>query len=155
MQTVTWSSSEISLRDYVNIIKRRRLVIVLASLVIFGVGAVSNYLTKPVYRSNTRMLVDAAPNSYGPYSGDPLLSQFFMQSNVGDINTQIEVIKSEGVMAAAYRESGVPAGSVGLSVYQAGQTSVLDIAAESQNADSARRLLDALPRVYVKNITWN
>ncbi len=155
MQTVTWSSSEISLRDYVNIIKRRRLVIILAALVIFGVGAVSTYLTKPVYRSVTRMLVDAAPNRYGPYQGDPLLSQFFMQSNVGDISTQIEVIKSEGVLAAAFRESGVPAGSVSVSVAQAGQTSVLDIAAESTNADSARRFLDALPRVYVKNITWN
>jgi len=32
---------------------------------------------------------------------------------------------------------------------------VLDIAAEAQNPDSARRLLDALPRVYVKNVTWN
>jgi capsular exopolysaccharide synthesis family protein len=156
MQTVTWSSSEISLRDYVNIVKRRRLVIVLASLVIFGIGAVSNYMTRPVYRSSTRMLVDVAPQgSYGPYSGDPVLSQFFMQGNVGDINTQIEIIKSEGVMAAAYRESGVPAGSVSLSVGQASQTSVLDIAADSQNADAARRLLDALPRVYVKNITWN
>ncbi len=156
MQTVTWSSSEISLRDYVNIIKRRRLIIVLAALVIFGVGAVSTYLTKPVYRSVTRMLVDASPDRYGTsYSTDPLLSQFFMQSNVGDISTQIEVIKSEGVLSAAYRESGVPPGSVSVSVSQAGVTSVLDIAAESQNADSARRFLDALPRVYVKNITWN
>ncbi|NLI00342.1 MAG: polysaccharide biosynthesis tyrosine autokinase [Chthonomonadales bacterium] len=155
MQTVTWSSSEISLRDYVNIIKRRRLVIILAALVIFAVGAVSTYLTQPVYRSTTRMLVDAGNRQYSPYAGDPLLSQFFMQSNVGDINTQIEIIKSEGVMAAAYRESGVPPGSVSIMVGQAGQTSVLDIAAESTNPDSARRLLDALPRVYVKNITWN
>jgi capsular exopolysaccharide synthesis family protein len=155
MQTVTWSSSEISLRDYINIIKRRRFVIIISSLLVFAVGAISNFMTSPVYRSTTRMLVDAAPNRFGAYSQDPLLSQFFTQSNVGDIETQIEIIRSEGVLAAAYRESGVPPGSVAVSVSQAGMTAVLDIAAESQNADAARRFLDALPRVYVKNITWN
>lgn len=155
MQTVTWASSEISLRDYISILKRRRLVIVIAALVIFAVGALTTFRTQPVYRSTTRMLVDVNSRGYGPYSGDPLLSQFFIQSNVGDIDTQVEVIRSEGVMTAAYKEAGVPPGSISLSVAQAGQTSVLDISADSQNADAARRFLDALPRVYVKNVTWN
>lgn len=155
MQTSSWASSEISLRDYINILRRRRLIIVVAALIIFGVGAVTTYRMAPVYRSTTRMLVDVNSRGYGPYSGDPLLSQFFIQSNVGDVSTQIEVLRSEGVMTAAYKESGVAPGTVTLSVSQAAQTAVLDIAAESQNADSARRFLDALPRVYIKNVTWN
>lgn len=153
--TTTWASTEISLRDYLNILRRRKFVIVVTALVIFAIGAIVTLRTQPVYRSTTRMLVDTAPTGYGPYAGDPVLSQFFMQSNVGSIDTQIEVIRSEGVMTAAYKESGVPPGTVTLYVTQAGQTNVLDVAAESENPDAARRFLDVLPRVYVKNVTWN
>lgn len=155
MQTTTWASSEISLRDYLNIIRRRKLVILAAAVVIFAIGAIVTFRSRPVYRSVTRILVDTGSRAYSPYMSDPLISQFFVQSNVAGIDTQIEILRSEGVMTATYRESGVPPGTVSLSVSQAGQTNVLDVAAESENPDFARKFLEALPKVYVKNVTWN
>lgn len=155
MQTTTWATSEISVRDYINIIRRRRLVIVVTTLIVFGIGAFVTWRTPPTYRTVTRILVDTGQPGYAPYMMDPLIGQFFVQSSAASIETQIEVLRSEGVISATYRESGVTPGSVNLAVSQAGATNVLDLTAESSNADAARRFLDALPRVYVKNVTWN
>jgi len=151
----TWASSEISIRDYLNIVRRRKLVIVITALVVFAVGAVVTFRTPPTYRSTTRLLLDTGPPGFAQYMGDPMLSQFFVQSNAADIDTQMEVLQSEGVLSATYREAGVTPGSVNLIVSQAGTTNVLDVAAESTNPEAARRFLDALPRVYIKNVTWN
>src|SRR5579862_4335522 len=148
-------SPDMSLRDYVDVFRRRRAIIIQTFVVVAVVGLLVTFLTKPLYRTGSRILVEG--KSYYVTQFDPTnpLGNLFTADSGHEVDTQIEVLQGEKVIADAYQASGVRPGTVSISAKQAGSTDVIDITAESNNRYSAQRVANALPAVYLNYVTGN
>ena len=64
--------SEISLRDYIDLLRRRKAIVIQTFVVVFVVGAIVTFLSKPVYHTGTRILVEGKSATLGAsYSQTP------------------------------------------------------------------------------------
>ena len=153
MESNNSNVAEISLRDYIDLLRRRKAIVIQTFVVVFVIGAIVTFMPKPQYRTSARILVEGKSNTvaaYGP--GDPL-SGFSVQDAGHDITTQIEILQGSELMQKAYEEAGVPPGSVALDVKQINNTDVIELTAQSGSADFATRFARALPAAYMRFFT--
>src|SRR5438874_9776853 len=92
-------SLEISLRDYVDLLRRRQVVIIQMTVLALSVGVILSLTGKPFYRAGARMLVEGKSYAVGQYDTGNPLSGLFMQDSGHDIMTQMEVLQGEKVTA--------------------------------------------------------
>ena len=124
------------------------------TLVVLGVGVVVNLVSKPVYRSGCKMLLESANlTGSGPTSGEelPLITSL----PAHNIATQVEVLKGQKVLSDAFRDADVPPGEVTLSVHQLENTDVVEIAFDSPMPTYAERMAKALPNTYLNYVNGN
>src|SRR3954470_532402 len=103
---------EVSIRDYVDMLRRRKAIVIQTFVVVFVIGAVVTFMSKPVYRTSTRILVEGNGSGVSTNgSGDPL--QGFQNREVThDVLTQLEILQGAELMRQAYVDAGVPPGTV-------------------------------------------
>src|SRR2546426_8408061 len=146
---------EISLRDYVDLLRRRKAIIIQTFVVALAVGVVVSLMAKPRYRTGARILVEGKSYSVGQYDSSNPLAGLFMQDSGHDILTQIEVLQGDKVVADTYQAAGVPPGTVAFSVKRVGETDIIDIGADSLIPDNAERFAKALPTTYRQYVMGN
>ena len=149
------SGSEVTMRDYVDMLRRRRAIIIQTFCVVFVVGIIVTFMTKPLYRTTTRILVEGksvfvSSSIQAIHSGtcSPRMPAIASMS-------QLEVLEGEQVLNDAYKEAGVKPGTVKIQAKQSGNTDVIEITAESNNQDAAKQVADALPKVYLNYVLGN
>ncbi|MCC6730890.1 MAG: polysaccharide biosynthesis tyrosine autokinase [Chthonomonadales bacterium] len=145
-------AQDVTLRDYLDLLRRRKAIIVQTFVVVFVVGAVVTFLTKPIYRSTTRILVEGKSLKLAQYNANDPLSGLFTDNAGHDVATQLEVIQSDAVMKNAFETLSIPRESVDVKVRQVDDTDVIEIAADSTSANRAERVAKELPRTYLKAI---
>jgi capsular exopolysaccharide synthesis family protein len=148
-------SGEISLHDLIEILRRRKMVILQVVLVVVTVGALLTFLTKPTYRAMTRLLVEGKALAITQIDGKDPLSALFTAPAGYDVATQMEVLLSEKVVDEAYKRAGVNARQVKVSAKQVNDTNVIELRVDSQQPDFAIKLAQTLPDTYLKYITGN
>jgi len=147
--------AEISLRDYIDLLRRRKAILIQTFVVVFVIGAIVTYMAKPVFRTSARILVEGKSNAIAAYApGDPL-SAISMLDQGHDVATQLEILQGSELMQKAFQDSGVPPGSVALDVKEVGNTDVIELTAQSGNPDYAARFANTLPTTYMKFFTRN
>lgn len=146
--------NEVSLRDYVDILRRRKAIVIQTFVVVFAVGAIATFLAKPVYRTNARILVEGKVIALSQSNtNDPL--NVITPDPGHDVATQIEILQGEDLLKQAYAKSGIPDGSVHLEVKQVGSTDVIELIVESIEAKKATQFALVLPETYLKFFTGN
>jgi len=154
MEEKTPNSSDVSLTDYVDMFRRRKGVIVQTFLLVFLIGTIVTFLSKPVYRATARILVEGKALTIGTVGGGDFLNQ--LQPPVShDIGTQIEILQGAKVLKKAYETANVPPGQVKLEVKELASTDVIDITADSNNAKYAERFAATLPETFRVFLTGN
>ncbi len=56
------SPQQIHLSDYLNIIKRRKWVVIIIFLVIVSIVTIKTFRTKPIYKATTKIIIERTPS---------------------------------------------------------------------------------------------
>jgi capsular exopolysaccharide synthesis family protein len=150
-------ASDISLQEFMDVLRRRKVVILQTFIVIVVVGVLIGVLTKPVYRATTDILVEGKSLAISSYNTDDPVSDVFMPNTGYDVPTQIEVLQSDQVLEDAHKVAGIPFNRladkntrlVKLTVKQVADTNVIEITCDSNNPQYAEKLAEALPKTYL------
>lgn len=137
---------EQSLRDYVNLLLRRKTAVLVTFVMACSVGVVYTVLSKPVYRSSVRVVVKVDKGGFGGMQGAELLG--LALSPTRDVQTQIEVLQGKVVFQEALDRTGIQSSSVTLTATQVGETDAIEIVVQSGRPLDAERFGAIVPDVY-------
>lgn len=143
-----------SLRDFFEILRRRKLIAFNAFLLVAILGIVSTLMTKPVFSTGLRLLVEGRSNAVAINNSSDPLSSVFQPPPGREVDTQIEILRSSGVINQVYKEAGLNPGAVGVAVRRVDTTDVIEIAVTSGDRAAADSFAATLPKVY-ENLTRN
>ncbi|MBM3494046.1 MAG: polysaccharide biosynthesis tyrosine autokinase, partial [Armatimonadetes bacterium] len=140
------TEQELSLRDYVNVLIRRRASVVITFLAVCALGAGYTYFSRPMYRASFRIVVR---NEKSARRGIDLpLEELFNINSSRDVQTQMQVLQGSKLRESVLEAAKLEAGAARLSVQQIGDTDVLELSVDSRNRSHAVRFAAALPDVY-------
>ena len=148
-------ATEMSLRDYIDLLRRRKAIILQTFMVVFVLGIAITFMAKPVYRTTARILVEGKSFNINSLDSNNPLSALFGSDTGHDINTQLEILMGDHVLADAYKDADVPPGSSKLAVSEINGTDVIELTVESSTPTYAERLAKALPNTYLNYVTGN
>ncbi len=137
------ADDQLELRDYLAVIRRRKGVIALVTLLTVAAAVAYSLLQTPIYRASTEVLIQksASQNALNP------TQQQTPQAIEQEIQTEIQIIRSAMIEDAVREELGyVPE----VSVAAKGDTQVLAISATDTSAAAAARKANAYAEVYVE-----
>src|SRR5579859_2477626 len=146
---------ENALTAYVDILRRRRPIVVQTFIVVLAVGILVTFLTKPQYRTDSCILVESKAMVVNTQDPNNPLSNLFSTDAGHDVDTQLEVLQGAQVLSDTYREAGIPVNSVSLETKQSGTTDVIDITTYSGAREYAQKFANTLPTVYLRYVTGN
>jgi capsular exopolysaccharide synthesis family protein len=95
--------NQVDLRDYVRILRKHWLLIVLSTLIGVGGGAAASILTTPEYEATTRLYV-AIQTSESATAGDLAQGSSFAQQKV---RSYVEIVSSPRVLSPVIEELGL------------------------------------------------
>ncbi|MDQ3979443.1 MAG: polysaccharide biosynthesis tyrosine autokinase [Actinomycetota bacterium] len=125
------------LADYVAVVRRRKLVIIFVSLVVVGTAVGISMVQTPVYEGRARLRLEATQSPFDQ-SGLRLDPTF--------VQTEIQEIQSEPVREEVRKRIGVAPRVTALAV---GQTSVIEVRAESTNPGDAALITNTYAESYI------
>lgn len=146
---------EVSLRDYLDVLQRRKAIVIQTFVVVFVIGALVTFMSKPSYRTSTRILVEGKQQTVlmTGSQGDANIPVPTAPDTGHDVATQLELLAGGELMSKAFQEAGVPPGSATLQVSQVGTTDIIELIVTSSNAEHATRFARSLAPTYIKYFT--
>lgn len=134
-------AAEPDLRDYLQVLRRRKTVIVLSVVVVLGIALVLSYLQTPRYAATAKLLLKPRSNqsifgSNAQSSGDPARA----------VQTEIEVIGTEPVQDLVRKAIGT---APPVRVQPVGQTDLVTVRSESTDPKRAGLVANAYARAYI------
>ena len=143
------AAPSLSLRDFLQVLKRRKTIALLTFAAVLGAVATLTLLTKPQYRATAQLLLPSDSKTSDSTAGDllgPLYSPDTMQ-----IETQIQLLASPLILNQTYKEASVPPGTVSLSVTRVNTANVVELNGVSGSKPDLEKFLTTLPKVYRDN----
>ena len=137
----------LSLRDFMQILRRRKTVALLTFAAVVALVALNTFLTKPQYSSNASVLLEQSNNQPSVSDLSPI---FGKQANMG-VESQVQLLNSPLIINQVYQESQIPPGKVSANISQVGQSSKIDIVGVSTDPNYAHDFVAAVPKVYQDN----
>jgi polysaccharide biosynthesis transport protein len=135
------AAADPDLRDYLQVLRRRKFVIVLSVAVVFGVALAVSYLQTPRYAAAAKLLLKQ--RSSQSVFANP--SQGYVDP-VRSVQTEIEVIKTEPVQDIVRNKLG---SAPPVQVRSVGQTDLITIRAESTDAPRASLIANTYAAAYI------
>jgi non-specific protein-tyrosine kinase len=127
------------LRDYLAVLKRRRWIVISATVLVAGTALLLSFLQTPIYQGRARVLL---------LPGGSLFDSSFSQSvGQSEIQTEMQVLQSQPVLEAVRQKLGGALPRT--SVVAVGQTSVIEVRAESTGAGRAATVANAYADAYI------
>nr|MDQ6947500.1 Wzz/FepE/Etk N-terminal domain-containing protein [Actinomycetota bacterium] len=136
------AGNEFELRDYLRVLKRRKLPIILVLFFVVVIALAASYVQTPVYSATAQVLLQAPSTAFlfdptGGVTADPTRA----------VQDEILVIQSEPVRNAVRAQIGsapkVSAGPVG-------QTNAINVSAESKDPAEAAKVANAYVNAYIQ-----
>jgi len=143
--------TEVNLRDYLDVLRRRKAIMLQTFAVVLAVGILTTLLSRPVYEASAKLLVVASPPQVQMITQDNPLSQILNQTQPDSVATQIEVLQSAPFLERAHklatRKNGGPHGgnqdeSIRVAVVE--NTNVIRVTTQSRDPQYAADLANAI-----------
>jgi succinoglycan biosynthesis transport protein ExoP len=151
--------SEVNLRDYLDVLRRRKAIMLETFVVVLAVGIVVTMLSKPVYETGSKILVMSSTPSVNLLTAENPLAAVLVQAMPDSVPTQIEDMQSTPFMEDVYRRAGRPRGgdtqdqSVRIGVVEG--TNVIRVTVQSRDAKYAADLANAIVDLHKERSTKN
>jgi non-specific protein-tyrosine kinase len=135
------SGIELELRDYLRVLTRRKMVVILTVVVLVGISLLLSFLQEPVYQSTARLLLRSSA-SESPFDS----STGARVDAARTLATEIEVLKSEQVQAEVRSRLGA---APPVSARVLGETDIVTVSAQSTDPKRAADVANAYATAYV------
>src|SRR5262245_2460717 len=89
---------ELSIREYLIIIQRRKLVFVNGFVMVLAAGIVATALSKPVYMTHAKLLVPAGSSSVNLVDSNNPIAAMLASAQPDSVATQMQVLQSAPFM---------------------------------------------------------
>jgi len=139
-------SAGFSLPEYMAVLRRRRLIILQAFVLITVIGVVVTLMSKPVYQASAKMLIEGPSYNLNSVNTDNPLNGLFALGQQQTVDTQVEVLQSGPLRDAVTREVG-PAS---LTIAPIKDTNVIQVTSESGDPKTAAEAPNTLLRMYIE-----
>ncbi len=139
------SSRELTLRDYVRVIARRKWVLVIAVFATVAGAIALSAAQKAIYSAEAEMLVRTRPdttifNTDSQSFGDPVRA----------VQTEIKVLESEPVAQRVQKDLGLAVTPPSVKGAVQGATDVVSVSVRSGDPTTARIVADAYVQAYIE-----
>ncbi|MDQ4144935.1 MAG: polysaccharide biosynthesis tyrosine autokinase [Actinomycetota bacterium] len=128
-------TSGMQLRDYVSVLRRRRWILLLVTLLVVGSALVASLLQTPVYQARARLLLE---QSQSPFDVVPQWQPDFVE-------TEIQIVTSAPVQTEVRKRIG---SAPPISAIAVGTTSVVELRAESTSPQRAATIANTYAEAY-------
>ena len=99
---------EMSVAEYLAVLRRRRPTVVLTALAVLVVGCVATALMTPIYQAQAKLLVRAGAPQVSEVNTENPLADLLAMTEPETVDTQIEILRSQPFLEAAFRAAGYP-----------------------------------------------
>lgn len=140
--------SGLPLRQYGDIFRRRKWVVVETLIVSLIAGLLVTHFTKPVYRATAKLEVEDSAFSVESGDGSNPLSSLFALNQQQPVDTQLELLTEPALVDGVAKKVG----PVSLSADIVRQTNVIEVNGESSSPQAAARGANELIAQYIKQL---
>ena len=140
----------ISLREFLSVLQRRKVVISYTALSIIILGIAITLLTPPTYRATSSLLIQ--PNSLQLNSVDASnpLSDLFTAAPGYKIETQVRLLQSEDLVEKVKKKLSISArDSVDINAKAILETDIIEVSVDSGTAKTAKNIANELIDTYL------
>jgi capsular exopolysaccharide synthesis family protein len=137
------SPQAISLREYGDILRRRRAIILQTFVIVLVAGVLITLFQTPTYRSTSSLLVEPQTVVINQASSDPL-SELFQLNQQYSVMTQAQLLQSARIKNMVYKKVNFDLPRIKVEPIEG--TSIIQVTVEGENAqrvsDTANKLLE-------------
>jgi succinoglycan biosynthesis transport protein ExoP len=135
-------TTEMTLRDYGGVVRRRRWVVVAAVLLCTMTSVLLVALQTPIYSASSQVLVQ-------PRGQDGLFESQVVNLNDRAIQTEIQVIEGQSVRDRVQRDLGMETAPPTVNASAVEQTDVISLSVRDSNASNAATYANAYAEAYI------
>jgi len=150
---LTESPSEIGLRDYLEVLQRRKWIVIEVFIVLVGTVALGSFLQTPIYRATVALLVETEAPAFGRYSELPLVATALQVSRIQSVETHKRLITRRPLLTAVIEALGLEASAKKLekqiSVETFRDTDVFEIHVDDKDPVLAADIANSVADNYV------
>src|SRR5712691_4174914 len=150
--TAQLHAADVDLSDYLDIIRRRRWIIIQTFAVVTAIGLITTMMTTPIYRATAKLKVEAAPLTISTQNTENPLSSILSLEQPDSIETQMQMLQVEPFIQQVLKAAGVipragrPAPEIKVSNID--RTNVIVVQVESPSPLEARRIAQMMLELH-------
>jgi capsular exopolysaccharide synthesis family protein len=144
------SSSNVSLREYGDILRRRRAIILQTFVIVLVAGVLVTLFATNVYQARSRMLLEPTGFFINQVNTTDPLADLFLISQPYSVMTQVEMLQSAEIrerVAKSLNATNMPA----LSVKPIEGTSIIEISSEGSLPETVASAPNKLMEIFVED----
>ncbi|MFY8052933.1 MAG: GumC family protein, partial [Armatimonadaceae bacterium] len=150
VESVNETGQSLSLQEYGDMFRRRRLVIFQVFAFVLVVGVLITMVQAPTYRAVARLLVSPPSYVINNVSTDPLAALFQLSQQYSPL-TQVEMIQRSEIKDEVGRRLNAKSLPI-VSVDVVENTSIIEVTVEGDNPSLVRDTANTLVDVYTENV---
>ncbi len=139
----------LSLRDFIQVLRRRKLAALATFVVIVSLVAINTLLTKAQYKSTASLLLEN-PNGSSSNASSQIPSIFGGQDSA-NVEGQVQLLNSPLILDKVYEKTRLARGSVQVAITRVERTSKIDIVGVSTSRQGVQEFVNTIPDVYREN----
>jgi capsular exopolysaccharide synthesis family protein len=147
MDPTTDADTGISLKEFLDTMRRRRMVIGQSVVIIGVLATVLTLMSHPVYQASARLLVQQPTSKISAVDGSNPISELLTLAEAEPVSTQVQVLQSPSLIAKVSKATGANVGAI--TVKQVEETNVIECTAEASSAQNAARIANTLLEFYL------
>jgi polysaccharide biosynthesis transport protein len=145
-------AAEVSLNDYLDIIRRRRWIIIQTFAVVTAIGLITTMMATPIYRATAKLKVEASPLTISTQNTENPLSSILAQAQPDSVETQIQMLQTEPFIQRVFRKAGVVMApgrtAPEIRISNIDRTNVIVALVESPRPREAQRVANAMLELH-------
>lgn len=148
----TEGTSSISLREYGDILRRRRAIILQTFVIVLVAGVLITLFQPLVYQASARILLEPPSYLINTVNNDPLAELFKLNSPYSPA-TQVELLKSNALKKKASEKMTNGKSLTGFSVNPVeGGTSIVEVVAEGDDPNAVAETANNILKAYIEDV---
>jgi polysaccharide chain length determinant protein (PEP-CTERM system associated) len=163
---VQQQEQELNLNDILKILVRRRRVFTLAVAIIFCLGTLYLFISKNIYESNVKLVINVQNTRGSSLTGFSALDPFSSLGATRSLETQMEIIKSRPIIDAVIKKFGIK-NKKGLyldptiylkkfvKVETVKDTDIINIIVNDETPENAKKIANEIAKIYIEQDTKN
>lgn len=149
-------AQELNLKDYLDVVRRRKAVFFQTFALILAAGIIVTFLSKPVYKTRAKLVVPMPSNTMTIQQAQDPLNPVMIGTQPDPISTQLEVLQSREFRKAAMEKAGIKTvpGVIPPAVHTENleRTNVIQISVEGGSPPDIQRLADTIVKLHMENM---